>query len=31
MEMVKATILEGEMEDMLWPEVVLAMIYVKNL
>lgn len=31
MEMVQATILEQGIEDMLWPEVVLAMTYVKNL
>ena len=31
MEMVRATILEGEMDDILWPEVVLAMTHVKNL
>ncbi len=31
MEMVRATILEGRMEDTLWPEVVLAMTHVKNL
>lgn len=31
MEIVKATILEGGMNDILWPEVVLAMTHVKNL
>lgn len=31
MEMVRATILEGGMDDTLWPEVVLAMTHVKNL
>lgn len=30
-EMVRATILEGDMDDTLWPEVVLAMTHVKNL
>lgn len=29
--MMRATILEGRMEDTLWPEVVLAMTHVKNL
>ncbi len=31
MEMVRATILEGGMDDTLWSEVVLAMIHIKNL
>lgn len=31
MEMVRATILEGGMDDTLWSEVVLAMTHVKNL
>lgn len=29
--MVRATILEGGMDDILWPEVFLAMTHVKNL
>ena len=31
MEMVRVTILEGGIDDTLWPEVVLAMTHVKNL
>lgn len=32
MDMMKATILdEGGIDDTLWPEIVLAMIYIKNL
>lgn len=31
MEMVRATILEGGIDDTLWPEVVLAMTHVRNL
>lgn len=31
MEMVRATILEGDMDNTLWPEVVLAMTHLKNL
>lgn len=31
MEMLRATILERGMDDILWPEVVLAMTHVKNL
>ncbi len=30
MDMTKATILEGNIDDELWPELVLAMTYVKN-
>lgn len=29
-DMTKATILEGNINDDLWPELVLAMTYVKN-
>lgn len=29
--MIQATILEGRIEDTLWPEIILAMTYVKNL
>ncbi len=29
--MVRATILEGGIDDTLWPEIVLAMTYIKNL
>ncbi len=31
MDMTKVTILEGNPDDELWPEIVLAMTYVKNL
>ncbi len=31
MEMVQAMILEGRMEDTLWPEVILVITHVKNL
>lgn len=31
MDMVRATILEGGIDDNLWPEIVLAMTHVKNL
>ncbi len=31
MDMTRATILEGSLDDELWPEVVLAMTYVKNV
>lgn len=31
MKMVMATILEGKIEDTFWPEVILAIIHVKNL
>lgn len=31
MEMVRVTILEGGMDDTLWPEVVLVMTHIKNL
>ena len=30
MDMTRATILEGNIDDDLWPELVLAMTYVKN-
>ena len=30
MDMTRATILEGNIDDELWPELVLAMTYVKN-
>lgn len=30
MDMTRATILEGNIEDELWPELVLAMTYIKN-
>ena len=29
--MTRATILEGNLNDDLWPEVILAMTYIKNL
>ena len=29
--MVRATILEGGIDDTLWPEIVLAITYIKNL
>ncbi len=28
--MTRATILEGNIDDELWPEIVLAMTYIKN-
>lgn len=31
MDMTRATILEGNINDELWPEIVLAMTYVKNV
>ena len=31
MDMTRATILEGNLDDELWPETVLAMTYVKNV
>lgn len=31
MEIIRATILEREMKDTLWSEVVLTITYVKNL
>lgn len=31
MDMARATILEGNLSDDLWPEVILAMTYIKNL
>ena len=31
MDMTRATILEGSLDDELWPEIVLAMTYVKNV
>lgn len=31
MEMVRAITLKGGIDDTLWPEIVLAMTYVKNL
>ena len=31
MGMVRATIFEGRIDDTLWPEIVLAMTYIKNL
>lgn len=30
MDMARATILEGNLSDDLWPEVILAMTYIKN-
>ena len=30
MDMTRATILEGNINDELWPELVLAMTYIKN-
>lgn len=30
MDMTRATILEGNIDDELWPELVLAMTYIKN-
>lgn len=30
MDMIRATILEGNIDDELWPELVLAMTYIKN-
>ena len=30
MDMTRATILEGNIDDELWPEIVLAMTYIKN-
>lgn len=30
MDMTRATILKGNINDNLWPEVVLVMIYIKN-
>ena len=30
MDMTRATILEGNINDKLWPELVLAMTYIKN-
>ena len=31
MDMTRATILDGSLDDELWPEIVLAMTYVKNV
>ena len=31
MDMARATILERNLNDDLWPEVILAMTYIKNL
>lgn len=31
MEMVRAIILEGEIDDIFWPEIILAITYIKNL
>lgn len=31
MDMVQAMILEGSINDILWPEIVLTMTYIKNL
>lgn len=31
MEMMRAKILEGEIENILWPEVVLTMTHIKNV
>lgn len=31
MDMARATILEGNIQDDLWPEIILAMTYVKNI
>lgn len=31
MDMVRATILKSGIDDTFWPEIVLAMTYVKNL
>lgn len=31
MDMVRATILEGNIDDLLWPEIVLAMTHIKNI
>ncbi len=31
MDMVRATILEGGIDDTLWPEIILAMTHIKNL
>lgn len=31
MDMIRATILEGGLDDIFWPKIVLAMIYIKNL
>lgn len=31
MDMTRTIILEGNLDDKLWPEIVLAMIYVKNM
>lgn len=30
MDIIKATILKGNINDELWPEIVLAMTYIKN-
>lgn len=30
MDMTRATILEGNIDDELWPEIILAMTYIKN-
>lgn len=30
-DMVKMTILEREINDMLWPKIILAITYIKNL
>lgn len=30
MDMTRATILEGNIDNNLWPELVLAMTYIKN-
>ena len=31
MNMTRATILEKNLDDKLWPEIILAMTYVKNV
>ena len=31
MDMVRVTILEGGIDDTLWPEIVLVMTHIKNL
>lgn len=31
MDMVRATILEGGIDNTLWPKIVLAITYIKNL
>lgn len=31
MNMIRVTILEGRIDNMLWPEIVLAMTHIKNL